>query len=65
MRINLPRGTIFIVVAVAAGLVATIAIHRYVTMKTRVPTLATRSVIIASGDISPGISMHQRPICHC
>jgi len=57
MKINLPRGTIFIVAAVAAGLVATFAIHRYVTVKTRIPVAATRSVIVAAADISPGTAL--------
>ncbi len=57
MQLNLPRGTIFIVAAVAAGLVATFAIHRYVTLKTTVPVAATHQVIIAAGDISPGTAI--------
>ena len=54
MQLNLPRGSIFLVAAVAAGLVATFAIHRYVSLKTMVPVAATRQVFIAAGDISPG-----------
>jgi len=57
MNLNLPRGTIFIVAAVAAGLVATFAIHRYVTVKTRIPVAATGEVIIAAADISPGTAL--------
>ena len=57
MQLNLPRGTIFIIAAVAAGLVATFAIHRYVTLKTTVPVAATRQVIIAAGDIAPGTAI--------
>lgn len=57
MQLNLPRGTIFIVAAVAAGFVATFAIHRYVSLKTRVPVAATRQVIIAGADISPGTAL--------
>ena len=57
MQLNLPRGTIFIVAAVAAGLVATFAIHRYVTLKTRIPVAETRNVIVAGTDISPGTAL--------
>jgi pilus assembly protein CpaB len=57
MRLNLPRGTIFIGAAVAMGLVATFAIHRYVTVKTNIPVAATRQVIIAAADISPGTAL--------
>jgi pilus assembly protein CpaB len=57
MKLNLPRGTIFIVAAVAAGLVATFAIHRYVTVKTRIPVAETRNVIVAAADISPGTAL--------
>ena len=54
MKLNLPKGTIFIIAAVAAGLVATFAIHRYVSIKTAIPVAATKPVVIAVGDISPG-----------
>jgi pilus assembly protein CpaB len=57
MKLNLPRGTIFIVAALVAGLVATFAIHRYVTLKTRVPVAASRQVIIAASDIAPGTAL--------
>ena len=57
MQLNLPRGTIFLVAAVVAGLVATFAIHRYVSIKTRVPVAATRQVFIATADISPGTAL--------
>jgi pilus assembly protein CpaB len=57
MKLNLPRGTIFIVAALVAGLVATFAIHRYVTLKTKVPVAASRQVIIAASDIAPGTAL--------
>jgi pilus assembly protein CpaB len=57
MQLNMPRGTIFIVASVVAGLVATFAIHRYVSIKTTIPVAATRQVIVASGDISPGTAL--------
>jgi pilus assembly protein CpaB len=57
MQVNLPRGTIFLVAAVVAGLVATFAIHRYVTVKTSVPVAASSQVFIAVADISPGTAI--------
>jgi pilus assembly protein CpaB len=57
MQLNLPRGTIFIVAAVVAGLIATFAIHRYVSIKTTIPVAATQQVIIAAADISPGTAL--------
>jgi pilus assembly protein CpaB len=54
MQLNLPRGTIFIVASVVAGLVATFAIHRYVSIKTQVPVAATQQVVIAAADIPSG-----------
>jgi pilus assembly protein CpaB len=62
MQLNLPRGTIFIVAAVAAGLVATFGINRYVSLKTRVPVAETREVVIAGGDISPGTALNSQLI---
>jgi pilus assembly protein CpaB len=57
MQLNLPRGTIFLVAAVVAGILATFAIHRYVTIKTNIPVAATRQVIVAAADISPGTAI--------
>jgi len=57
MQLNMPRGTIFIAAAVVAGLVATFAIHRYVSVKTQVPVAATRQVFIAASEISPGTAL--------
>jgi pilus assembly protein CpaB len=57
MQLNLPRGTIFLVAAVVAGLVATFGIHRYVSVKTRVVETPTRQVFIATADISPGTAL--------
>jgi pilus assembly protein CpaB len=58
MKLNLPRGTIFLVAAVVAGLVATFGIHRYVTMKTKVVEAPTRQVFVATADISPGTALN-------
>jgi pilus assembly protein CpaB len=57
MQLKMPRGTIFLVAAVVAGLVATFAIHRYVSVKTHVPVAASRQVFIAVADISPGTAI--------
>jgi pilus assembly protein CpaB len=57
MKLNLPRGTIFLIAAVAAGLVATFGIHRYVSIKTRVVEAPTRQVFIATADLSPGTAL--------
>jgi pilus assembly protein CpaB len=57
MQLNLPRGTIFLVAAVVAGFVATFAIHKYVTIKTKIPVAASRQVFIAVADISPGTAI--------
>ena len=57
MTLNLPKGAIFLLAAVVAGLVATFGIHRYVSMKTRVVAAPTRQVFIATADISPGTAL--------
>ena len=57
MQLKLPRGAIFLVAAVVAGLVATFGIHRYVSVKTRVVKAPTREVFIATADISPGTAL--------
>jgi pilus assembly protein CpaB len=58
MQLKLPRGTIFIAAAVVAGVVATFAIHSYISIKTKVPVAATRQAIIAAADISPGTAIY-------
>jgi pilus assembly protein CpaB len=58
MQLNLPRGAIFMAAAVVAGVVATVAINRYVSIKTTVPVAATRQVIVAAADISPGTALY-------
>jgi pilus assembly protein CpaB len=62
MQLNLPKGTIFIAAAVVAGIVATFAIHRYVSLKTMVPVAATRQTIIAAEDISPGTALSGKAV---
>ncbi len=44
--------------AVVVGLVATFALHRYVSMKTTVPTVATGQVAVAAADIAPGTALN-------
>jgi len=54
---KLPKGVLYIVLAVVAGLVATVSIHRYVTTKTRVVKKPTARVLVASAEISPGTAL--------
>lgn len=54
MNLAFPKGAVYIVVALAAGLVATFAVHRYVTVKTYVPPVATSQVAVAVSDVTPG-----------
>ena len=62
MQLNLPRGTMFIAAAVVAGLIATFAIHRYVSLKTRVVEAPTRQVFIATADIAPGMAISSQAV---
>jgi len=62
MQLNLPKGAIFIAAAVVAGLIATFAIHKYVSIKTRIPVAATQQVIIAAADISPGTALSSQAV---
>jgi pilus assembly protein CpaB len=62
MQLNLPRGSVFLIAAVVAGLVATFAVHRYVIMKTSVPKTPTFQVAIAATDISPGTALSARTV---
>jgi pilus assembly protein CpaB len=54
---KLPKGIIYIVLAVVAGLVATVSIHQYVSVKTRVVKKPTSTVVVAGGEISPGTAL--------
>jgi pilus assembly protein CpaB len=54
---KLPKGVLYIVLAVVAGLVATVSIHKYVSLKTRVVQRPTSSVVVATVDISPGTAL--------
>ena len=62
MQLNLPRGTIFLAAAVVAGLIATFAIHRYISIKTRVVEAPTHQVFIAAADISPGTALSSQAV---
>lgn len=57
MNLNLPKGTAYIAAAMAAGLVATLAIHQYVSVKTSVPQVATAQVAVAARDMAPGTAL--------
>jgi pilus assembly protein CpaB len=57
MELNLPKGVGYIAAAVVIGLVATFGIHKYISIKTTVPTVATASVAIATKDVSPGTAL--------
>jgi pilus assembly protein CpaB len=54
---KLPKGVLYIVLAVVAGLVATVTIHQYVSMKTRVVKKPVASVVVASMEIAPGTAL--------
>jgi len=60
MQLNLPRGSVYLIAAVVAGLVATFAVHRYVSLKTNIPVAATRTVVVAAVDISPGTALNRQ-----
>jgi len=51
---NLPKGVLYVGCAVVAGLVATFAIHKYISVKTKVAVVGTHPVLVAAVDISPG-----------
>lgn len=55
---NLPKGVIYVVLAGMAGLVATFTIHRYISVKTKIPVTATNEVAVASGDVYPGTALN-------
>lgn len=54
---KLPRGILYIVVAVVVGLVATVLIHQYVSIKTRIVKKPTAPVVVATAEISPGTAL--------
>jgi pilus assembly protein CpaB len=57
MELNLPKGFSYVVAAVVIGVVATFGIHRYITAKTRVPTVVTAPVAVATSDVAPGTAL--------
>jgi pilus assembly protein CpaB len=57
MNLNLPKGVLYVGCAVMAGLVATFAIHKYISAKTKVATVSTRPVLVATADISAGTAI--------
>ncbi|MGQ9687663.1 MAG: Flp pilus assembly protein CpaB [Desulfobaccales bacterium] len=54
---KLPKGILFIIVAVAAGLMAAVGIHKYVTFKTRVVQKPMTQVVVAAAEITPGTAL--------
>ncbi len=54
---KLPKGILYIVVAVVAGFVATVSVHKYVSMKTRVVEKPTAPVVVAADEITPGTAL--------
>ena len=57
MNLVFPRGAVYIVVALAAGLVATIGVQRYVAVKTYVAPVATSQVAVAVSEVTPGTAL--------
>jgi pilus assembly protein CpaB len=57
MNLKLPKGTTYIAAAAAVGLVATLAIHRYVRVKTAIPPVITAQVAVAASDVAPGTAL--------
>lgn len=54
---NIPKGIIYMGIAVVAGLLATFGIQRYVAHKTYVAPVSTSQVAVAIADISPGVAL--------
>jgi len=54
---KLPKGAIYIVLAVVAGLVATVSIHQYVVKRTQVAEKPVAQVMVAAVDIAPGMAL--------
>lgn len=52
--LNLPKGMIYMALAVVAGLVAAFGIQRYVAHKTYIPPVATGQVVVSTAEVSPG-----------
>ena len=59
---NIPKWFSYIMVSVVAGLVATVAIHRYVAVKTRIPIMATGKVAVAATNVSPGSQLSAQSV---
>jgi len=54
---KLTKGAIYIALAIVVGLVATVSIHHYVYMKTRVVKKPTAQVLVAVTEITPGTAL--------
>jgi pilus assembly protein CpaB len=55
---KLPKGALYILLAVVAGLVATVSINQYVSMRTRVVQKPMASVVVAAEEITPGTALN-------
>jgi pilus assembly protein CpaB len=56
--LNLPKGVSYILIAVVAGIVATVGIRSYVARKTFIAPVATGQVVVATAEVSPGNSLN-------
>jgi pilus assembly protein CpaB len=56
--LNLPKGVVYIVIAVVAGLVATVGIRSYIARKTYIPPIATSQVIVSTIEVAPGNALN-------
>lgn len=54
MNFPIPRGAVYVGIALVAGVVATFAVHRYVAVKTYMPPVASAQVAVAVSDVAPG-----------
>ncbi|MFZ2088821.1 MAG: Flp pilus assembly protein CpaB [Desulfobaccales bacterium] len=54
---KLPRGILYVVAAVVAGLLAVVGVNQYVSMKTKVVKKATTPMVVAAQEITPGTAL--------
>ncbi len=62
MILNLPKGIVYMGIAIVAGILATFAIHKYVAQKTYIAPVATGQVIVATADVSPGFALEIKSV---
>ncbi len=56
--LNLPKGVSYILIAVVAGLVATLGIRSYIARKTYIAPIATGQVVVATAEVAPGNALN-------